>query len=90
LIDQPVKIKSGSFIPQGDLDGEIEFSKTSFAYPTKTDVDVLKDVTFKVKAGQIVAFVGQSGSGKSTAISLILRFYDVSSGKILVDGHPID
>lgn len=66
--------------------GEIQFNNISFNYPSRPDFTVLKDVDFKVQAGQTVALVGSSGSGKTTIASLILRFYDPTSGTITIDG----
>jgi ABC-type multidrug transport system fused ATPase/permease subunit len=66
--------------------GEIEFKEVSFNYPSRPDFTVLKDVNFKVQPGKTVALVGSSGSGKTTIASLILRFYDPSSGSISIDG----
>ena len=68
--------------------GEIEFRNVSFKYPG-ADEYVLKDVNFKAKAGETTAFIGSTGSGKSTLINLIPRFYDVTSGEILIDGENI-
>ena len=69
--------------------GEVEFSHVQFAYPTRPDVDVLTDLSFKMNAGQVIAFVGMSGGGKSTITNLIARFYDPTSGIIRFDGEPI-
>ena len=65
--------------------GKIEFRKVSFCYPTRPDIFILKDLSFVIEPGQHVAIVGSSGSGKSTIISLIERFYDVTEGQILID-----
>jgi ATP-binding cassette, subfamily B, bacterial MsbA len=65
----------------------MEFRSVSFAYEPGTPI--LKDISFKVKAGEIVAFVGSTGAGKSTLIDLIPRFYDVTNGSILIDGTDI-
>lgn len=67
------------------LKGDIEFKNVSFSYPTRNDFEVLKDISFKIKPGEKIALVGPSGSGKSTIINLLMRFYPVSSGDILVD-----
>lgn len=66
--------------------GEIEFQDISFAYPTRNDVTVLKNLSFKVNSGEKVALVGHSGTGKSTTIQLLLRFYEGFDGKVKVDG----
>lgn len=69
------------------IKGYVEFQDVCFSY-TK-EVEVLKNVSFKCNPGQMVAFVGPSGAGKSTAISMVARFYDPTSGKILVDGYDL-
>ncbi|MBL9130990.1 MAG: ATP-binding cassette domain-containing protein [Verrucomicrobiaceae bacterium] len=69
--------------------GEIEMRGVSFAYPTRPDVTVLRDFNLSAKSGQRIALVGPSGSGKSTSIALLFRFYDPTSGEILIDGRPI-
>ena len=68
--------------------GEVEFRHVSFRYPDAEE-DVLHDLSFTVKAGQTLAFIGATGSGKSTAINLIPRFYDVTEGEVLVDGVDV-
>ncbi|KAH0786305.1 ABC transporter family protein [Histomonas meleagridis] len=68
--------------------GRIEFRNVSFKYPTR-DSYVLKNVSFVIKPGQMGALVGHSGSGKSTCVQLLERFYDVTDGQILLDGHDI-
>jgi len=69
--------------------GEIEMRGVSFAYPTRPEAVVLRDFDLSAKAGQRIALVGPSGSGKSTTVSLLFRFYDPSTGEILIDGRPI-
>ena len=71
------------------LHGEIEFENVSFSYPTRKDFIVLKALDFKIESGEKVALVGQSGSGKSTIINLLMRFYPVAHGAIKVDGSTI-
>jgi subfamily B ATP-binding cassette protein MsbA len=67
----------------------IEFRDISFTYGAGFDLPVLEDISFKVRAGEMVAIVGQSGAGKSTLTNLIPRFYDVSEGAVLIDGHDV-
>ena len=69
--------------------GEIEFKNVSFAYPETGGECVLKDVSFKVSSGQTLAIIGATGSGKSSLVHLIPRFYDVSGGSVLVDGVDV-
>ncbi|SDY37234.1 ABC transporter ATP-binding protein [Bacillus sp. 166amftsu] len=69
-------------------EGEIEFKDVTFSYDGKRDV--LKNVSFHVKPGQTVAFVGHTGSGKSTIMNLLMRFYDIKSGNILIDGVNLE
>jgi ATP-binding cassette subfamily B multidrug efflux pump len=71
------------------LNGDIEFEKVTFAYPNGSGVPALKDLSFSIKNGQSLAIIGPTGSGKSTIAWLLLRFYDVSSGNILVNGCNI-
>ena len=68
------------------VEGTIELKRINFSYPSRPDVIIFKDFNLRVPAGKSVALVGQSGSGKSSVISLILRFYDPISGRVLVDG----
>jgi ATP-binding cassette subfamily B protein len=71
----------------GRVNGNVEFKNVSFSYGTGTSV--LSDITFNVEPGKMVALVGGSGSGKTTIINLISRFYDVTGGSITIDGHDI-
>lgn len=73
--------------PNKEVKGEIEFKNVSFKYPDSEEGEyVLQDINFKVSKGETVAFIGATGSGKTTLINLIPRFYDVTEGEILVDG----
>ncbi|MBF4505119.1 ATP-binding cassette domain-containing protein [Flavobacterium sp. JLP] len=71
------------------IKGIVSFNNVAFSYPSRKEVQVLKDVNFKADFGQKIAIVGPSGAGKSTISSLLLRFYDITSGEILVDGKNI-
>lgn len=72
------------------LGGEIVFDNVSFSYPSRSDFSVLKDLNFKIKTGEKIALVGKSGSGKSTIINLLMRFYPVTEGSVIVDGANIE
>ncbi|KAG1354142.1 putative ABC transporter B family member 16 [Cocos nucifera] len=72
-----------------EVKGDIEFRNVSFAYPTRPHVTVLKDLNLHVAAGRSLTLVGRSGSGKSSVIALVMRFYDTSCGAILIDGKDI-
>ncbi|KAF9623240.1 hypothetical protein IFM89_000729 [Coptis chinensis] len=73
-----------------NVSGEVEFKNVRFAYPSRPDAIIFQDFSLKVPAGKTVALVGGSGSGKSTVIALLERFYDPISGDILLDGVPIN
>lgn len=76
-------------IQQLTIKGDIEFNNIQFAYPTRKDINVLNELSFKVKSGEKIALVGHSGAGKSTIIQLLLRFYNVDKGEIKVDNKNI-
>ena len=84
LIPPFLEDNQGKIIPE-NLKVKIEFRNVTFAYPTKPDIDVLKNINFIIEPGQSVGLVGYSGCGKSTIIQLIERFYDVENGEILID-----
>ncbi|OXA81639.1 ABC-type multidrug transport system, ATPase and permease component [Flavobacterium aquidurense] len=75
--------------PIEKIKGTVSFKNVAFSYPSRKEVEVLKDVNFSAEFGQKIAIVGPSGAGKSTISSLLLRFYDITSGEILVDGKNI-
>jgi ATP-binding cassette subfamily B multidrug efflux pump len=94
LLDEPVLVESDpNAIPLDHPRGEIEFRNVWFSYrnvPEPAEEDwVLRDVSFRVNPGQTIAIVGHTGAGKTTLISLLLRFYDVQRGQILLDGKDI-
>ncbi len=86
VLDEEFAIKDGS-VTKSDpkLTGTVEFKDVSFKYPD-ADEYILKDITFKAEKGQTIAFIGSTGSGKSTLINLIPRFYDATDGEIIIDG----
>jgi ABC-type multidrug transport system fused ATPase/permease subunit len=71
------------------LTDDITYRNVQFRYPSRSDLDVLKGINLEIKGGQTVALVGSSGSGKSTIVQLLMRFYDVDSGEITVNGKSI-
>ncbi|XP_065879863.1 ABC transporter B family member 9 [Euphorbia lathyris] len=75
-----------SGIVLGDIEGEIELKDVYFRYPARPDVQIFSGFSLQIPSGKTVALVGQSGSGKSTVISLVERFYDPDSGEVLIDG----
>jgi subfamily B ATP-binding cassette protein MsbA len=87
IIDEPDEVNSGSYTADR-VSGRVEFRNIEFTYAREKS-PVLADVSFTAEAGQTVAIVGHSGSGKTTLVGLLPRFYDASSGEILLDGHPV-
>ena len=88
VLDVPEAIKDKpNALELSTCEGQVEFNKVSFAY--ESDTPVLTDISFKIRAGEKVALVGPTGSGKSTVAALLRRFYDVSSGEVLLDGYDI-
>jgi len=85
VLDTEPVIKGGGRELSGDIT-EIEFRNVSFKYPGTSGNDILADVDFKLKKGETVAILGSTGSGKTTLVSLIARYYDVCSGEILING----
>lgn len=89
VLDAEIKIKNGTTSQEiVSAVGEIEFNNVSFKYPDADDY-VIKDISFKVNRGETVAFIGATGSGKSTLINLIPRFYDATEGEVLVNGMNV-
>lgn len=85
VLSTPIIIQSSSTTTTKDNNGEIKFDQVSFAYPSSKE-NVLDNISFDAKPGEIVAFIGSTGSGKSTLINLIPRFFDSTSGNVYVDG----
>ncbi|MCS4435521.1 ABC transporter ATP-binding protein [Aquiflexum gelatinilyticum] len=72
------------------MEGKVSFRGVRFSYPTRPEMEVLKSIDFEIPAGEKVALAGQSGAGKSTIIQLLLKFYPIDKGQILIDGKSID
>lgn len=84
VLNEEETIKDGKFNSNTKIRGKLEFKNVSFMYPDAEEY-VLKDVSFTVEKGQTLAIIGSTGSGKSTIVNLIMRFYDVTEGEILID-----
>lgn len=96
LIEYPSKIdavdqdnKKNEFISADNIKGVIEFKDVWFRYPTRKEEFVLRGLNIKINPNESVALVGESGCGKSTFVNLLMRFYDVDFGEILIDGQNI-
>jgi ABC-type multidrug transport system fused ATPase/permease subunit len=91
LLDEtPEKINSAEAIAViQKIEGTVEFRNVAFSYPSREEIKVLKNVNFSASFGQKIAIVGPSGTGKSTIASLLLRFYNIDSGEVLIDGKNI-
>ncbi|CAI0469184.1 unnamed protein product [Linum tenue] len=92
LLDRKTEIEPDEpdSIPAPDrLRGEVELKHVDFSYPSRPDIPVFRDISLRAKAGKTMALVGPSGSGKSSVIALVQRFYDPSSGRVMIDGKDI-
>ncbi|AFC25913.1 ABC transporter ATP-binding protein [Saprospira grandis] len=89
ILEQDTEIAAEA--PEGELrlQGNIRFEQLAFSYPSRPDIQVLKNINFELAAGEKVALVGSSGAGKSTIVQLLLRYYQQQQGKILIDGQDI-
>ncbi len=91
LLDEvPENINSSPNLATEKITGNVSFQNVSFSYPSRAEIQVLKAVNFEVSFGQKIAIVGPSGAGKSTIASLLLRFYNIDNGQILIDGKNIN
>lgn len=84
VLDEEISVVDGTFDEETKEIGTVEFKNVSFKYPD-ADEYILKNISFKVNKGETIAFIGSTGSGKSTLINLVPRFYDVTEGEVLVD-----
>lgn len=90
VMDMPISIsKNEDGVTETLTKGYLEFDNVTFAYPGETESPVLHNISFKTKPGETIAFIGSTGSGKSSLVNLIPRFYDVTFGRILVDGVDV-
>lgn len=89
ILDQVPQIAPDGGVELSSVDGAILIDQVTFAYPSRADVPVLRDLYLNIASGEIVALVGHSGSGKSTIAALIQRFYDPDRGAVRLDGHDL-
>jgi ABC-type multidrug transport system fused ATPase/permease subunit len=89
LEEQPENINGNKPIVTEKIKGNVTFKNVRFSYPSRKEIEVLKGVSFTAKFGQKIALVGPSGAGKSTISALLLRFYDLNSGEIIIDDKSI-
>lgn len=86
---KPKHILDGQEAPE-TFEGQVEFKNVTFAYPTRPEMDILKNVSFSLRPGQVTALVGPSGGGKSSCVCLLENFYAPQQGQVLVDGRPVN
>ncbi|CAF1313903.1 unnamed protein product [Rotaria sp. Silwood1] len=84
-----IDLCTGDTVSFYDINGDIEFDNVNFTYPSRTDASALRHLSLIARAGQTTALIGTSGCGKSTCMSLLLRYYEPSSGRITIDGRSI-
>lgn len=84
-----VKLEDSKLNSDLILSGDISYKDVHFSYPTREEMEILKGINLEIREGQKVALVGQSGSGKSTIVSLLMKFYPLDSGEILINEQPI-
>ena len=88
VMDTPPEIRDGEGVEiMPDIEGSVTFDNVTFSY--EDGVKVLKDVSFDIKPGEMIALVGPTGAGKTTVVNLISRFYDAENGRVLIDGHDV-
>lgn len=88
VMDTPPEIRDGEGVEiMPDIEGSVTFDDVTFSY--EDGIKVLKDVSFDIKPGEMIALVGPTGAGKTTVVNLISRFYDAEKGRVLIDGHDV-
>ena len=88
VMDTPPEIRDGEGVAiMPDIEGSVTFDDVTFSY--EDGVKVLKDVSFDIRPGEMIALVGPTGAGKTTVVNLISRFYDAENGRVLIDGHDV-
>lgn len=90
VLDEEIDLREDKAKEIEVTDGEIEFRHVYFKYKKEAAEYVLSDINLHIRAGETVGIVGQTGSAKTTLVQLIPRLYDISSGELLIDGHPVD
>lgn len=88
LMDRSSGVVSNTGVDAGNISGMVELKGVEFCYPSRPGDMIFRDLDLTVNSGKTMALVGMSGSGKSTVLSLILRFYDPTAGKVMIDGMP--
>ena len=87
ILDRKTRVMGDVGEELKNVEGKIELRGVQFSYPSRPDALIFKDFDLKVRSGKSIALVGQSGSGKSSVLALILRFYDPTAGKVMIDGE---
>ena len=88
-VPEPTHIEPAVGLIPTRIQGDIRYEHVAFRYPTRPDIAVLKDINFHIAAGEKIALVGPSGAGKSTIAGLLMQFYPLTSGRIVIDGHDV-
>ncbi|UOQ76311.1 ABC transporter transmembrane domain-containing protein [Hymenobacter sp. 5516J-16] len=89
ILDEPTELTHQPGALPLQVRGDIAYRHVAFSYPTRPDLPVLQDISFDIQAGEKIALVGPSGAGKSTIVQLLMQFYELSGGSIVVDGRDI-
>ncbi len=89
ILNEKTEVVLNQKIVEGNILGSVEFENVNFSYPSRKDVEVLKNLNFCIKAGEQIAIVGPSGAGKSTVVQLIMKFYQLENGVIKIDNKDI-